>query len=401
MVKPLFSSILLTGLMFLSHSLLADDFDTTLCVKELKIFQECIKVEKERTCRQAIIKAYSQDLYSPINATMRGFISNTSCLKVANILKEALLELPGINISVYRGTKLVPELKQMIAHYQSGFCFTDSAFISTSQNLAIAQSFATGEALLHIKARDGRNISEISAFSTEQEVLIPPHKWFLLTKQPEAGENPTLFEFREVLETQCTKKVHLLPNIPFNILVRKATYGGSSATKEAGDFCNNKAVCPYSVSNSYLKDPSPDEKKSFSVTWSCVKGTSVTGPFVKTIPAPATDSQFDFGCTPSGRSHFKAVELNPDYVHVQIVSAMTSTKKDITSLVEGKMTEKASVLPLSLSSTELELNEEEIASTATVTFKCVKKKTAFLKKVKMKNNGAGNLSGDLSCLDQL
>jgi hypothetical protein len=85
-------------------------------------------------------------------------------------LNRALDKLPPHNGPVFRGTDFPPEV---LAQYQPGAVDIESAFLSTSMDLGVAQSTAfAGNVEFRILSKTGRDISLISMFPSEREVLF-------------------------------------------------------------------------------------------------------------------------------------------------------------------------------------------------------------------------------------
>jgi hypothetical protein len=162
-----------------------------------------------------LIASYTGGLYSDLNATLRGFVSDRDCLETGKFLKEVLLSLPGKADTVYRGMGTLPALKNLKVNE----CFSDKAFVSTSLKLEVAEDFADralamamlkegsgvsseSVAVLVIRSKSGRDVSEISAVNGESEILILPNV-FLKLKKKTVTPKYIRFDFEEVESELC------------------------------------------------------------------------------------------------------------------------------------------------------------------------------------------------------
>jgi hypothetical protein len=372
------------------------------CKVTLDEFNSCIKKNTEEICSRKIISDYSVNLYLKLNYTLRGAISDNNCKTLAVKLKDELLRLPVSSGVVYRGINNTPPvLKKIAEDYHEGACYTDFGFLSTSIDLNTAKAFAgSNGALLYIATQSGRDITKFSQISAEHEVLIPPHTWFKLTTKPYKSANYTTFDLKEVPESECDQKMFPIPGPPSSILVADATYGGNLVQIEKGNakeavvkFCQGKSTCTYQISKKHLTDPAPKLDKSFSVTWSCQTEEHVTGPFTATLPPSAADALFSFGCSKTGKEFLKITELNAQDVKIHLISALTSTQKDVTDIIQKKMISPTALFTVLLSSTDLPQT-----SGLTVTYQCETKEGKILKEAMLKRDEEGNFMGDLNCL---
>jgi hypothetical protein len=108
---------------------------------------------------------------------------------------------------VYRGI-VVP--KNALDHYKVGSCIITTTFLSTSKNPAVAQSFCDKGVPDPAKHsffctydiigddRTALDISRISEFEDEDEVLVLPYSAFLITKMEEKQETTNIY-----LKEQC------------------------------------------------------------------------------------------------------------------------------------------------------------------------------------------------------
>jgi NAD:arginine ADP-ribosyltransferase len=105
-----------------------------------------------------------------LNDALRSGNVDASQQTRVDALNRALDKLPPHNGPVFRGTDLPPEV---LAQYQPGAVVSESAFLSTSMDLGVAQSTAfAGNVEFRILSKTGRDISLISMFPSEREVLF-------------------------------------------------------------------------------------------------------------------------------------------------------------------------------------------------------------------------------------
>ncbi|MGE3610376.1 MAG: ADP-ribosyltransferase domain-containing protein [Bacteriovoracaceae bacterium] len=172
-------------------------------------FNSCLERNDKLNCYRTLVAMYSSDLYFDLNATLRGVKSDSDCLETADYLNTVLRSLPKKNAKIYRGTKLLPELKSL----KVNSCISDKAFVSTSLRKWVAEQF-TDKALMVIKAKSGRELGYLSAVWEEEEVLLPPNVWLKLKKKTIKSKY-TQFEFEEVKSEDCLKKIILQPHAEF------------------------------------------------------------------------------------------------------------------------------------------------------------------------------------------
>lgn len=86
------------------------------------------------------------------------------------------------------------------------------------------------------------------------------------------------------------------------INVTSATFGGNidgiqagNATTAAANYCNSKSTCTYKVSLKYLKDPAPNEKKSFEIRWTCSEDKTPQTRELK-LPADSLENEILLRC---------------------------------------------------------------------------------------------------------
>jgi hypothetical protein len=111
-------------------------------------------------------------------------------------INNALGKLPAYDGPVVRGTNLPPEV---LAQYRPGEYIIEKGFMSTTTNPIVAQSPAFGGNVeFRVLSSTGRDISAVSLFPAEQEVLFPSGTRFLVlgkTVDPVTGR--TIIEMIE------------------------------------------------------------------------------------------------------------------------------------------------------------------------------------------------------------
>ncbi len=110
--------------------------------------------------------AYTDDLYKPLNQALRDGTANKQMLAVRDELNAALDKMPKYKGIVYRGTELSKKQIDVIIKKK---LFNDKAFISAT-NLKM-QRF-DGNVYFEVISQNGRDISKLSKFSSEAEVLF-------------------------------------------------------------------------------------------------------------------------------------------------------------------------------------------------------------------------------------
>ncbi|MDT5259459.1 MAG: hypothetical protein QOD10_4539 [Mycobacterium sp.] len=114
---------------------------------------------------------YSGSGYNELNSALRSDEVDASQYARVQAINDALQKLPAYHGPVIRGTNLPPEV---LAQYRPGEIVTEDAFVSTTTNPAVARSpsFA-GNVEFRIMSSTGRDISSVSMFPSEQEILFP------------------------------------------------------------------------------------------------------------------------------------------------------------------------------------------------------------------------------------
>ncbi|MGO9153601.1 ADP-ribosyltransferase [Mycobacterium sp.] len=124
---------------------------------------------------------YTGSGYEDLNRALRSDALDASHHARIDALNNALEKLPAYQGPVIRGTNLPPEV---LDQYRPGEIITEDAFLSTTTNTAVARSptFA-GNVEFRILSSTGRDISSLSMFPGEQEILFPPGTRFYIVSK--------------------------------------------------------------------------------------------------------------------------------------------------------------------------------------------------------------------------
>ncbi|HEY4041370.1 MAG TPA: ADP-ribosyltransferase [Rhodopila sp.] len=124
---------------------------------------------------------YTGSGYEDLNSALRSDVLDASQHARVAAINNALEKLPPYQGPVIRGTNLPPEV---LDQYRPGEIIKEDAFLSTSTNTAVARSpsFA-GNVEFRILSSSGRDISSVSMFPDEQEVLFPSGTTFYVVSK--------------------------------------------------------------------------------------------------------------------------------------------------------------------------------------------------------------------------
>jgi hypothetical protein len=139
---------------------------------------------------------YTGSGYRDLNDALRSNALDASQYARVEALNGALGKLPAYEGPVVRGTNLPPEV---LARYRPDEYIIEKGFMSTTSNPVVAQSSAfAGNVEFRIVSTTGRDVSGVSMFPAEQEILFPAHTRFLViskTLDPRTGR--TIIEMIE------------------------------------------------------------------------------------------------------------------------------------------------------------------------------------------------------------
>ena len=135
----------------------------------------------------AIVK-YTGDDYVNINNSLRGLETATSENKATIEAMQSALNKASLpqDMTLYRGTstEALGNLKNISPEELVGKTFTESGFMSTSTNSAVASGTFSGNMQITIEASTGTHaldISSISQYSNETEILFNAGQEMLIT----------------------------------------------------------------------------------------------------------------------------------------------------------------------------------------------------------------------------
>jgi ADP-ribosyltransferase exoenzyme len=139
---------------------------------------------------------YTGSGYQDLNNALRSDALDASQQARIDALNRALEKFPAYEGPVVRGTNLPPEV---LDGYEPGEVITEPAFMSTTTNPAVAQSPTFGGNVeFRILSTTGRDISSVSMFPGEEEILFPPGaKFYILNKTVDPQTGRTIIEMIE------------------------------------------------------------------------------------------------------------------------------------------------------------------------------------------------------------
>ncbi|GAB4621091.1 hypothetical protein MOKP122_39850 [Mycobacterium avium subsp. hominissuis] len=111
-------------------------------------------------------------------------------------LQKALEKLPVYEGAVVRGTNLPADV---LEQYRPGEVITEAAFTSTSTDHTVAQSSAfAGNTEFRIWSTTGRDVSSVSMYPDEKEILFPAgSKFYVVSKTVDPQTGRTIIEMIE------------------------------------------------------------------------------------------------------------------------------------------------------------------------------------------------------------
>lgn len=139
---------------------------------------------------------YTGSGYQELNRALRSNALELSHQARISALVHALEKLPAYNGAVVRGTSLPTEV---LARYRSGEVITEEAFMSTTTNPAVAESPAfAGNVEFRILSVTGRDVSSVSMFPAEQEILFAcGTQFYVVSKTVDPASGRTIIEMIE------------------------------------------------------------------------------------------------------------------------------------------------------------------------------------------------------------
>lgn len=144
----------------------------------------------------AALADYTGSGYQDLNDALRNGTVDASQAARVDALNRALEKLPPYEGPVIRGSDIPAEV---LARYKPGSVITELGFVSTTMNPAVAQlpTFA-GNVEFKIMSTSGRDISSLSTFPAEQEILFPAGtKFYVVDKVVDPVTGKTIIEMVE------------------------------------------------------------------------------------------------------------------------------------------------------------------------------------------------------------
>ena len=146
---------------------------------------------------QLALADYTGSGYEDLNSALRSDALDASQHARVAAVNEALEKLPAHDGPVVRGSNLPPDV---LARYQPGEVITEKAFLSTTTDPAVAHSPAfAGNVEFRILSCTGRDISSVSLFPEEQEILFRAGtKFYVVNKTSDPLTGRTIIEMLEL-----------------------------------------------------------------------------------------------------------------------------------------------------------------------------------------------------------
>lgn len=144
----------------------------------------------------AALAHYTGPGYQDLNFALREGALDASQQARVDALHKALDKLPMYEGAVVRGTNLPAEV---LEQYRPGEIITEPAFTSTSTDhtVALSPTFA-GNTEFRIWSTTGRDVSSVSMFPGEQEILFPAgSKFYVISKTVDPRTGRTIIEMIE------------------------------------------------------------------------------------------------------------------------------------------------------------------------------------------------------------
>jgi hypothetical protein len=139
---------------------------------------------------------YTGPGHDDLNSALRNGTMDASQQARVEALNQALEKMPPHDGPVFRGTHLPDD---ELARYQAGVVVTERAFVSSSMDPAVARFAAfAGNVEFKILSRTGRDISSVSLFPSEREVLFPTGvQFYVLDRKSDPDTGRTIIEMIE------------------------------------------------------------------------------------------------------------------------------------------------------------------------------------------------------------
>ncbi|WP_019732524.1 ADP-ribosyltransferase [Mycobacterium avium] len=144
----------------------------------------------------AALAHYTGPGYQELNFALREGALDASQQARVDALQKALEKLPVYEGAVVRGTNLPADV---LEQYRPGEVITEAAFTSTSTDHTVAQSSAfAGNTEFRIWSTTGRDVSSVSMYPDEKEILFPAgSKFYVASKTVDPQTGRTIIEMIE------------------------------------------------------------------------------------------------------------------------------------------------------------------------------------------------------------
>ena len=139
----------------------------------------------------ATVHNYTDLGYQKLNKQLRNPPPDSRIKAKQALLDSALSKLPDHKGEVFRGVD-----KKM--NFEVGAVVKDGGFSSSSPNKDIATINFSGGTLFKIKSKTGKNITDMSRFRSESEVLFKSGTGFKVTGKSEDKSGRIVYEMEEI-----------------------------------------------------------------------------------------------------------------------------------------------------------------------------------------------------------
>jgi hypothetical protein len=126
------------------------------------------------------IRAYTNGLYGELNSALRSDTLTAKQAEQFKGLKAALEKLPAYVGDTKRGAHLGEKERN---YYKPGMVVQEKGFASTTSGTP-----RSGNTQFIVSGKTGRDVSKLSQYPGEKEVLYPP-TWFEVTKHEQVGKS--------------------------------------------------------------------------------------------------------------------------------------------------------------------------------------------------------------------
>lgn len=138
----------------------------------------------------AAVRDYTDSGYQKMNKELRNPPPSSSSQTKEKLLNSGLEKMPAHKGNVFRMRADAPD-------WEVGGTIKESGFTSTSTNENMVRDKFAGKTLMRIKNKSGRNITSMSRFKGEDEVLVPSGAQYRITGKRKEGDI-TVYDMEEV-----------------------------------------------------------------------------------------------------------------------------------------------------------------------------------------------------------